>query len=177
MIIGSLVFNHDEQVAQFVSDHIPQMLGARFNDPFHAVGVIRENALVGGVVFYNKRYAPSGQLVDIEMSGAFTTPDWCRPSTLRALFKFPFVVLDAARMTTITSKKNKRARMIDEGLGFKYEGCHPQAIDGVQDAVSYGLLRKNCLWLDPARQREAVQHLRVVREKWKKIDGRKIERT
>lgn len=166
MIIGSLVFGMDQQVAEFVASKIPHMLGARWTD-YNAVGVIRGENLVGGVVFYNRRYVPSGELVDIEMSGAFEASDWCRPSTLRALFKFPFEVLQANRMTTITTKKNKRARMIDEGLGFTLEGIHPQAIDGRQDAVSYGMLRKNCLWLDPARHREAFEMLRKMRAKWK----------
>jgi RimJ/RimL family protein N-acetyltransferase len=166
-LVGSLLFGADQEVAELVSSRIPQMFGARFVDPFHAVGVVRGGALVGGVVFYNKRFAGS-ELVDIEMSGAFEPTDWCRPSTLKALFEVPFVVLGSNRMTTITSRKNKAARLIDEGLGFKLEGVHEQAIDGKQDAVSYGMLRKNCVWIDPARRGEAIEMLRRVREKWKK---------
>jgi RimJ/RimL family protein N-acetyltransferase len=166
-IVGSLLFGADQEVANLVSSRIPQMMGARFVEPFHAVGVVRNGALVGGVVFYNKRFNGSA-LVDIEMSAAFEPTDWCRPSTLKALFEVPFVHLNSSRMTTITSRKNKPARLIDEGLGFKLEGVHPEAIDGKQDAVSYGMLRKNCVWIDPARRGEAIEMLRRVREKWKK---------
>jgi len=168
VIIGSLVFGEDQPVADFVSQRIPHMLGVRWSGDFNAVGVVRNGVPVGGVVFHNKRFLPTGELVDVEMSAAFETSDWCRPSTLRQLFKFPFVVLNSNRMTTITTKKNRRARMVDEGLGFTQEGIHPQAIDGVQDAVSYGMLRKNCLWLDPSRHKEALQQVRRVQEKWKK---------
>ena len=167
-VVGSLLFGADQEVADLVSSRIPQMFGARFIAPLHAVGVVRDGALVGGVVFYNKRFNGNGDLVDIEMSGAFEPGDWCRPSTLRALFEVPFVVLNSNRMTTITSRKNKPARLIDEGLGFKLEGVHEAAIDGKQDAVSYGMLRKNCVWIDPARRGEAIEMLRRVREKWKK---------
>lgn len=166
-VVGSLLFGADREVANLVADRIPQMLGARFIDPFHAVGVVRDGKLIGGVVFYNKRFNGSA-LVDIEMSGAFEPGDWCRPSTLKALFEVPFVILNSNRMTTITSRKNKPARLMDEGLGFKLEGVHEAAIDGRQDAVSYGMLKKNCVWIDPARRAEAIAMLRRVREKWKK---------
>jgi hypothetical protein len=167
-IVGSLLFGADQEVADLVSSRIPQMFGARFTEPFHAVGVVRNGTLAGGVVFYNKRFNGNGELVDIEMSAAFEPTDWCRPTTLKALFEVPFVMLNSPRMTTITSRKNKAARLIDEGLGFKLEGVHEQAIDGKQDAVSYGMLRKNCVWIDPARRGEAIEMLRRVREKWKK---------
>jgi hypothetical protein len=167
-IVGSLLFGADQEVADLVSSRIPQMFGARFVEPLHAVGVVRNDALVGGVVFYNKRFNGSGALVDIEMSAAFDPTDWCRPATLKALFEVPFIVLNSNRMTTITSRKNRLARMMDEGFGFKLEGVHEAAIDGKQDAVSYGMLRKNCAWIDPARRGEAFQMLRRAREKWKK---------
>lgn len=167
-LVGSLLFGADQEVADLVASRIPQMMGARFNAPLHAVGVVRGGSLVGGVVFYNKRFNGAGELVDIEMSAAFEPTDWCRPATLKALFEVPFVHLGSNRMTTITSRKNKAARLIDEGLGFKLEGVHPEAIDGKQDAVSYGMLRKNCAWIDPARRSEAFETLRSVREKWKK---------
>jgi RimJ/RimL family protein N-acetyltransferase len=168
VIVGSVLYGFDELVAEFVSQRVPHMQGARFTPPFWAIGVVRGTELVGGVVFHNARYNLSAKMIDVEMGAAFEASDWCRPSTLRRMFEFPFVTLDSSRMTTITARKNKRARMIDEGLGFKLEGVHPEAIDGKQDAVSYGMLRKNCLWIDPARRSEAIENLRRVRAQWKK---------
>lgn len=165
---GSVLYDADEDVADFVSERIPHMQGARFTPPYYAIGVVRDAKLVGGVVFHNARYSLAGKMIDIEMGAAFEASDWCRPSTLRRLFEFPFVTLDCPRMTTITARKNRPARLIDEGLGFKLEGVHPEAIDGKQDAVSYGMLRKNCLWIDPQKRGQAMEQLRQVRAKWKK---------
>jgi RimJ/RimL family protein N-acetyltransferase len=167
-IVGSVLYGADEHVADFVSQRVPHMQGARFTPPYWAIGVVRNDALVGGVVFHNARYSMQGKMIDVEMGAAFDASDWCRPSTLRRLFEFPFVTLDSPRMTTITARKNKAARLIDEGLGFKLEGVHPQAIDGKADAVSYGMLRANCLWIDPSKRTEALKQLRLVRAKWKK---------
>jgi RimJ/RimL family protein N-acetyltransferase len=167
-VVGSVLYGMDEEVSEFVSQRVPQMQGVRFVHPYWAIGVVRNGGLIGGVVFHNPRYSLDGNMVDVEMGAAFEASDWCRPSTLRRMFEFPFVTLDSSRMTTITARKNKRARMIDEGLGFKLEGVHPEAIDGKQDAVSYGMLRKNCLWIDPARRPEAIENLRRVRAQWKK---------
>lgn len=167
-IVGSVLYGMDEDVADFVSQRVPHMQGARFTKPYWAIGVVRGNALVGGVVFHNARYSLAGKMIDIEMGAAFDASDWCRPSTLRRLFEFPFVTLDCPRMTTITARKNKPARLIDEGLGFKLEGVHPEAIDGKADAVSYGMLRKNCLWIDPSKRAEALEQIKRTLAKWKK---------
>lgn len=175
-VVGSVLYGMDEHVADFVSKRIRHMGGGSFGErhpvtgklPYHAIGVLRGPELVGGVVFHNKRYAIGGKLIDVEMGAAFDASDWCRPSTLRRLFEFPFVTLDSPRMTTITSLKNKPARIIDEGLGFLLEGKHPRAIDGKETAVSYGMLRENCVWIDANRKAEALELLRRIRARWKK---------
>lgn len=165
-IIGSLYYGDDERVAEFVSSRIPHMIGSRFGErnpftgqlPYAAIGVVRKSELVGGIVFYNYR-SVRGQIVDIEMSGAFEASDWCRPSTLRALFSYPFSVCEAVRLTTITGRKNKRARRVDEGLGFKLEGVARRAIDGREDAMIYGMLREECYWVDKSAPRPPVFNL------------------
>lgn len=139
-IIDSLLYGASEVVSEFVRARIPHMQGHTFG-PYRAIGVIRGNALVGGVVFHNYRHH------DIEMSGAFDTPRWCLPQTLRDLFAYPFIQLGCARMTTITGRKNKRARSADERLGFRLEGVARRALDGKQDAMIYGMLREECRWI------------------------------
>lgn len=153
-IVGSLYYNDDELVANLVASRIPNMIGSRFGErhpitgmlPYSAIGVVRKDTLVGGVVFYNFR-SYNGQIVDLEMSAAFEKSDWGSRSILRDLFSYPFITCNSVRLTTITGRRNKRARKVDEILGFKLEGVARRAIDGREDAMIYGLLRHECRWI------------------------------
>ena len=55
----------------------------------------------------------------------------------------------AAAKRVATSKNNKRARRMMEGLGATLEGVHKRGFDGVQAACTYGLLRETAVerWL------------------------------
>jgi RimJ/RimL family protein N-acetyltransferase len=146
MVVGSVLYGADYEVAQFVWQRIKHLQNHPF--PFEnatALGVVRtiggEPRLIGGIVFNNYRG------FDIEMHGAFDVPDWCRPTTLRRLFAYPFVQLGVTRMTTITGRKNKSARRIDEFVGFKLEGTVRRGLDGREDAMIYGMLRNECKFL------------------------------
>jgi hypothetical protein len=145
VVIEGLLYNADEMVAEFVAARVPHMQGRPFGKHV-AIGVIRKESLVGGVVFHNMRVF-NGKPFDIEMSGAFDSPSWCLPGTLRKLFAYPFVDLGCVRMTTITGRKNKRARRVDEGLGFKLEGVVRKGIDGKEDAMIMGMLREECRFI------------------------------
>ena len=143
-LLGSVLFGADELVAEFVRVRIKHL-----RSPEHtfgkcaALGVVSgpDQVLIGGVVFTNYRG------FDIEMSGAFDKPWWCRHDTLRTLFSYPFGQLNCIRMTTVTGKKNKAARRIDEHMGFKLEGVARRGLDGVEDACIYSMLRHECRWI------------------------------
>lgn len=139
-LFGSVLYGADELVSEFVRARIPHAQEFGFG-PCKALGVVRGDKLLGGVVFHNFR----GH--DLEMSGAFDRADWIRPSTLRHLFSFPFGQLGCARMTTITGRKNKRARKLDEFMGFRVEGVIRKGLDGKEDCIVYGMLREECRWL------------------------------
>ncbi len=108
--------------------------------PATAIGVVRGNSLVAGVVFNNFRWP------NIEMSIASTTPLWCTKEALAGLFAYPFVQLNCRRATATTKATNQPARAFLCRLGFEIEGFHPDLFsDG--DAISFGLLRRNCRWI------------------------------
>lgn len=140
LIVGSLLIGADEVVAEIVRQRIPHVRETGFG-ACTAIGIIRRGHLVGGVVFNNCRG------FDIHMSAAFDRKGWALPETLRALCEYPFGQLKVSRVTSITGKKNKRARKALEYIGFTLEGVHPRGLDGREDAMSYGLLRENCKWL------------------------------
>jgi RimJ/RimL family protein N-acetyltransferase len=142
MLVGNVLFGADQMVAEFVMDRIPEVPRDTGFGKFVALGIVRDNALVGGVVFHNYR----GH--DIEMSAASDDPRFLMGrDTLKTLFFYPFVTAGCTRMTTITSQANKRARKIDEKLGFKLEGLIRRGWDGNKHAIVFGMLRSECRWL------------------------------
>ena len=102
--------------------------------------VLQDGKPVGGVVFNNYRG------FDIHMSAAFEGCALTRQN-LSTLCEYVFGQLNVRRVTAITGKKNRRARKALRIIGFIEEGTCKHALDGVQDAVVYGLLRENCRWI------------------------------
>lgn len=146
-LVGSVLYGADERVGELVASMIPHVgpggFGTRGPDgrlPYTALGVVRGQMLLGGVVFHNFR--PDEGL--IEESGAFSRADWIRPSTLRHLFSYPFTQLGCANLITITGRKNVKARKMNEFLGFRLVGIIHRKNE---DAALYEMPRKNCRWL------------------------------
>jgi hypothetical protein len=96
---------------------------------------------VGGVVFTNFRST------DCEVSCAAETAAAWRPQVMKAVFTYVFNQLGCVRCTSITTKKNKRARDFLAGLGFQLEGNVRLGYDGKIDALIYGLLARECRYL------------------------------
>ncbi len=136
-IIGSLLVGADAEIAEMVRQ---QMLYVTSFGKCSAFGVVRNQKLIAGVVFnhYHK--------FDVQMSAAFFGGP-LPPSALRALCEYAFGQLNVRRVTSITGKKNRKARKALRIIGFIEEGTARYALDGVQDAVQYGLLRENCKWI------------------------------
>ena len=138
-LVGDVLFGADALVAELVRTRMP-FTRPSFG-PCTALGVVKNNTLVGGVVYHNFVG------FNLEVSLAFDDPRWCSRATLRTLFNYPFNQLGCVRITCITSKKNKKTRRLCEGVGWKLEGIHAKAYDGVETAVSYGMLREDCKWI------------------------------
>lgn len=109
---------------------------------FTALGLIRGERLVAGVIYNNFEGANACMHVGAE-DGAM----WLTPEFLHAAFDYPFNQLGKRRVTALTRKKNKRVRHFVENLGFKYEGTLPHYYQD-DDMCVYGLLRANCRFLD-----------------------------
>lgn len=112
------------------------------------IGISDNGQIIAGAVFTDYRVMPYGK--DIQITFAATSPRWATRSNIRSIFSYPFIQCGCARLTTITGRKNKRARKLIEGLGFRLEGVVRKAYDGRQDAIVYGLLRDEASrWLKP----------------------------
>lgn len=139
-VVGSILFGADAAIAEWVRERIPAMAGRDFG-VCSALGVVRGEHLIGGVVFSNYRHP------DIEISAAFTTSAWWQPRVARAIFAYPFVQLKCARLTLSTGRKNKRARRFAEHAGFRLEGVQRRGLDGREDRMLYGMLMDECRFL------------------------------
>lgn len=135
-VIGSLLVGADQQIAEMVLKHMPYVAGF---GPCSAFGVIDKGKLVAGVVFSNY------QKFDIQMSAAIFGAFPRR--AVKELCEYAFGQLNVRRVTSITGKKNRKARKALRIIGFIEEGIAKYALDGVQTAVQYGLLRENCKWI------------------------------
>jgi RimJ/RimL family protein N-acetyltransferase len=112
-----------------------------------AIGVVLGDRPVAGVLFVNYvRHRETG-LVTVEVVIASAHPRWGTRAVLRFLFRYAFVHLKAARLQSIAPRKDKRARKLNERVGFKMEGVGRRALNGKDDVVVYSMLPKECRWL------------------------------
>jgi RimJ/RimL family protein N-acetyltransferase len=140
LLVGSLLLDADEMVAKKVRSIVH---GVPYEGPgecHRALGVVRGERLIGGVVFFNYR----GH--DIEIAIGFDRQAWATPDVLRGLFAYPFGQLGCERVTAQTGASNVRAQRLLERTNWKLEGVKRRGQDGTEDALVYGLLRNDCKW-------------------------------
>jgi len=109
--------------------------------PFVAVGMFNDRFL-GTVIWHH--YVP--EFRTIEVSIATEGPGWATRTCLKELFAYPFDQLRCQKVRAIIGKRNLPARKLLRGLGFKFEGNDRKGL-GNDDAILYGLLRRECKWL------------------------------
>jgi hypothetical protein len=141
-MVGSVLYGADDLVREWAAERLDSVVGRPLAHAPVALGVVRGTDIAAALLFANYREG-----VDIEVSVAADNADWCRPSTLRRLFAYPFTQLSLPRLTSIVARDNKRCRKLCEGLGWKIEGVVRRAYDGRRDAIIYGMLRDECRFL------------------------------
>lgn len=131
------------ELTPMVGAYMAEKIGMQLEPGMYSAMLIvnDQQDFVGGVVFSNFR----GR--DCEISCAAETGMAWRPHVMRAVFTYVFKQLDCVRCTSITTKRNKRARDFLEGLGFRLEGNVRLGYDGKIDALIYGLLASECRYL------------------------------
>lgn len=137
-----LVFDREQDVAQFVVKLLPQAMTVEEFGPFRAIGIAEQSGeLIAGAVYHRWRS------FDCELTFAASSPRWCRRGILAALFHYPFVQQNLTRMTLIIGENNPRAIKLNTGLGFQIEGKARKAYDGKHDAYVLGMLKSECKWI------------------------------
>ena len=105
-----------------------------------AIGVVHEDKLIAGVVYFCYRHP------NIEMAVAAISPKWATKRTLKVLFNYPFNQLKCNRVTVLVDSDNSEVRKFDERLGFVREGTLREA-NPTGDAEIYGMLKSECRWI------------------------------
>lgn len=137
-----LVAGNREVIGPWVLGQIRD--NVNLNTDFNTIGIVRDGALIGGVIYHC--YRSSDVVTDVEMVAA-GVPGWLSKRSLKAIFGYPFADLGCTRVTVICSKKNKRARKMVEGLGYTLEGKVRRAMQDGADAMIYGMLKQECRWI------------------------------
>lgn len=133
-----MIYGKDAEVIQWVSNG----LDITFPPLSRAIGLARDGKIIAGVVYHDFRYERH-----IEMSMYSTTPRWATKESLYYFFSYPFIQLNCARVTAVTSETNRHTQRFLERLGFTKEGVLREAYpDG--DAIVYGMLKDECRYLD-----------------------------
>jgi len=135
-----------------VGQYMTEKTGAVFQPGlFQAFAILNDDGeFVGGVVISNFRNT------DVESSCAAENSAVWRPQVMQAVFGYVFTQLGCVRCTSITTKRNKRARSFLEALGFQLEGNIRLGYDGQKDALIYGLLASECRYLAGVHNGEEV---------------------
>ena len=150
-----LLFDHDEEVANWVMDKLPIQPKGRTFGAYRSIGVLYKGDLVAGVV-YNSL---TDDMRDCHMTIASSSPHWAGRLVLRALFDYPFNQLGVARVTATTNQKNKKSKDLLKRLGFMHEGCIRYYYNPNEGALIYGMLKSECKWIeDTVKNGQPIQH-------------------
>jgi RimJ/RimL family protein N-acetyltransferase len=151
IVEGSLLIGADAAIAELVRQRIPHLRVDGFG-PCTAFGLLHKGELVGGVVFNNYRR------FDIHFTVVMEKVAPVSPGTVRKLFGYAFNQLGVKRITSITGRKNKKARKALATLGFREIGVAHRGLDGFEDAFIYEMLKENCKWLRANEQPASTRH-------------------
>ena len=139
-LLGPVLFGLDDTVAEFVQNILRTDLHL---GPYTALGVIRDDELVGGVL-YHDYYRDVG---NIQMTVASTTPRWLSREVIQICMNYPFTELGCRRVTSLVREDNPHAQRFNERLGFILEGRIRQGAGVHGDQLLYGMLKDECRWI------------------------------
>lgn len=140
-----LLYGQDTKVADWVCRQLkmkPYPLGL-----YKAVGIIRGEQFIGGVVWHNYHEDNYGKPMLIEATIATIDKHWATRHNLREIFQYPFTQLRVGRVQASCHRKAKRVRSTLQRLGFSYEGICRQAHPQGGDVAHYSMLRNECRWI------------------------------
>jgi hypothetical protein len=110
----NLVYGCDEIVANFVAQFISGCNERGFQEPYRAIGVVKDDQLIGGFVYHN--WAPEAGV--IEFSGASSSKRWLSRKVLFGLFAYPFLGIGCQMVCARVSVRNGDLIRMLKAYGF-----------------------------------------------------------
>ena len=107
--------------------------------PFEIIGVLRNDYLMGAVLYNNYRYGR----IEMACGGE---PGWLTRPVLRDVFAYPFNQLGCTAVMTTVVRGNKTVREFNKKLGFR-EMCILPGASKADELALYCMTRKDCRWL------------------------------
>lgn len=136
-----IILDQSGRIAKWVGDKI----GVDYSNAVGQAVASNDGELLAGIVWY--MYIAERGWSQISLAVAARSPRWASPSTLVGLASYPFGQLSVDRIELRTAKRNKRARRVAEGLGFRYEGMARNGWPR-DDAAVYGMTPESCPWIN-----------------------------
>lgn len=134
--VGPLLLNCDHWPLRLVADELA--LDIEDFMPCRAIGIVRRNSLVAGVVYH--QYRP--EQGDCELSVASRSKRWASREVLGALLAYPFRQLECRRISARVRADNRAALRFNLGLGWQVEGVIREWYAPGVDAVMLGMTRE-----------------------------------
>ncbi len=130
-----------EDVALWILDKIKYVTD--LPGGYEAIGVARDDKLVGGCLYTEYRPCPGGGNIAMWAAGH----GWLSRRTIRAMLGYPFRELNCHRVTVTIPRGNRPSRKLVKDLGFVEEGKIRRGHSTTQDLMVYGLLRDEQKWV------------------------------
>jgi RimJ/RimL family protein N-acetyltransferase len=134
-----IVWDQPERVMRYVAEKV----GEKELFGYSAIGLERNGDLVAGVL-YEQHNGPN-VMMHVASDGS---RHWMTPSYMAACFRYPFLQLGVQRVSALVRAENSNAHRFLTALGFKQEGLLREAAADGTDFVLYGMLKRECRYLD-----------------------------
>lgn len=110
---------------------------------YNALGFFDTRGLKVAVV-YNHFVWPDIAMHVASRQGAL----WCHPGLLYHIFAYPFLQLQCRRVTATVWARNEPCIRAVQALGYTREGTLRDADSRGGDIILFGMLMRECRWLD-----------------------------
>lgn len=130
----------------FVANWASTIIGSPLPEGAMSFGVLNDNnQLVGAVTLHDIKK----HLLSLSVAG--TNPRWASRKNLKSMFEVMFNEMDKNLITVLVSANNVASLRLTRGVGFREEGRLREAGPDGEDMIIFGMLKRECEFLDPPR--------------------------
>lgn len=137
--IGDVLFGADVTVAQWVAARIPSY---QYNPASTAIGVLKDDDLVAGVIYENF----NGAHVECSIA-AEPGSGWATRETLFHLFDYPFSAMGCEAISICVASTNLQSLKLVTQMGFEPEAMIKFAAHDCSTLIVMKMFRDQCRWI------------------------------